>query len=280
MKFTKQEIIFNGAFAFMFAGLLVYMVRDSFVIEKVQRCSQRYLSSTEFSLDHGTGPLSSAQLVGTIGATQRGVYNNAKVVRVRGVAGERALKVTLRREDGDSNGIRFQWSPRSLEKTNSACLSYSIYLPKKFEFAGGGFLPSLYTGMVSQNGEPTVEDGAITKRIVWRNDGSGTVIVQQRDDETKGKYLDANRFNLPTGRWVAIEHEMILNAPGERDGVARVWIDGKQVLSKDRVNWRKSDKLVIKGVQADVGYDNPRRAVKRPTKDTSVYISPMLLRWQ
>ncbi len=38
----------------------------------------------------------------------------------------------------------------------------------------------------------------------------------------------SNRAKIPHGRWVRIEQEVVANKPGEADGLARLWIDGKQ----------------------------------------------------
>lgn len=281
MKFNRQEMIFNGAFAFMFAGLLVYMVRDGLIYEAVEPCSQRYLSPTVFTLDNGAGPLSTVQLVGNIGASQRGIFNNAKVVRVRGVSGEIALKVFLRPMDGDANGIRFRWSPRNLEGATSACLTYSVYLPKKFETGSGGFLPGIYTGTGPQRGEASDVDGSMMQRVVWLKDRSGALVLQSKQQgDIKGKYVGSERFELPRGRWVPIEQEIVLNKSGKKDGLARVFVDGEMVLENNRSTWRKSDRFVINGVQADIGYKHPQDAAKPPVKVNSIYVSQMKFRWQ
>jgi polysaccharide lyase-like protein len=281
MKFTRQEMIFNGAFAFMFAGLLVYMVRDSLVSEVVEPCSQRYLSPTVFTLDNGSGPLSNVQLVGNIGASQRGIYNNAKVVKVRGVPGERALKVLLRPSDGDANGIRFRWSPRNLEGATSACLTYSVYLPKKFESGGGGFLPGIYTGKRSQPGQDSDVDGSMMQRVIWLKDGNGALVSHSKEEgEIKGRYVGLQRFELPRGRWVPVEQEIVLNNDGKINGLARVFVDGEMVLEKKRSKWRKSNRFMINGVRADIGYKHPQNAAVPPVKVNSIYVSQMKLRWQ
>lgn len=280
MKFTRQEMIFNGAFAFMFAGLVVYMVRDSLVSGAVERCSQRYESPTEFILDNGAGPMSVVQLVGHIGTTQRGVYRNAKVVKVRGVDSERALKVHLRPSDGDANGVRFRWSPRNLEGATSACLSYSVYLPKNFEFGAGGYLPGLYTGERLQQGVSSDVDGSVMQRVTWQNDGRGGLTMQSKvDGETKQRSVGIERFDLPRGRWVSIEQELVLSKDGRSNGRARVYIDGQKVLDNQQPNSRESKGVKIGGVRADIGYANLKRAAEPPTKVNNVYVSQMKLRW-
>ena len=281
MKFTRQEMVFNGAFAFMFAGLVVYMVRDGLVSAAVEPCSQRYHSPTEFTLDNGAGPMSVVQLVGHIGTSQRGVYRNAKVVKVRGVDSGRALKVVLRASDGEASGIRFRWSPRELEGATSACLSYSVYLPKKFEFGAGGFLPGLYTGERSRQGVSSDVDGSVMQRVEWQDDGRGGLTMQSKvDGEIKLRAVGIERFDLPRGRWVSIEQELVLNKEGKRNGKARLFIDGQKVVDNQQSKLRKSNGFAIGGVRADIGYSNLHRAAKPPANANSIYVSRMKLRWK
>lgn len=286
MQLNVKSIAFNAAAAIMFLAGIVFLLRSAFVSEVVEPCSARYDDLTEFTLDTGSGPLSPAQLVGMIGASQRDIYNNAKVVRVRGVPGERALKIALANKGiengkpGQTNGIGFLWAPRTLTGARSACLSYSVYLPKDFDFGGGGVLPGLYAGKPLELSAAADGEAAVAQRIVWRNNNRGNLYAQLPGYETNGgAFFSQKGFELPKGRWVSVEQELELNAPGVSDGFARVWIDGEMVVEKKWLNWRKSKKLQLAGVVADVGYGVPRRIVS-PPKDTKLYLSPLQLRWQ
>lgn len=286
MELNIKAIAFKGAAAIMLMAGVIFLLRSAFVSEVVTPCSERYTELTEFNLDSGNGILSPAQLVAMIGPSQRDIYNNAKVVRVRGVPGQRALKVAVENkgmetgEPGETNGIGFLWSPQTLTGAKSACLTYSVYLPKDFDFGGGGVLPGLYAGKPLKLSAAADPEAAIAQRIVWRNNNRGNLYAQLPGDETNGgAFLSQKGFELPTGRWVQVEQELELNTPGVADGSTRVWVDGDMVVEKKWLNWRKSENLQLAGVMADVGYGVPRRVVS-PPKDTKLYLSPMQLRWQ
>lgn len=286
MKLTPQSIAFHSTGFILFAGTLTFVVRGLFVSEVVEPCSKRYSSVTEFTVDYGKGPLTPAQLIAMIGASQRGISQNAKVVRVKGVPGQRALRVELNQGDEvtkvpeDNNGIRFRWAPSNMGGADAACLAYSVYLPKNFDFGGGGILPGLYAGQPLELSETSDGKTAVAQRVVWRSGGGGNLYAQLPGYEVNGgAYLDQKGIEVAKGRWVNVEQEMVLNTPGKADGISRVWFDGEMKVDNRWLDWRKSEKLQINGVLANVSYALPRRTVN-PPKNTVVYITPMELRWR
>ena len=286
MKLDTRSILFNGAGVLLFAGLGFYIVRSFIVTESMEQCTNRYDTLTEFVLDNGAGPLTPVQLVGTIGASQRGIVRNAKVVKVKGVSSGNALKVALRpdppgTESGTGNGIGFVWTPRDFKDATAACLSYAVYVPKSFDFGNGGFLPGVFGGRPMTLREASDGKSALAQRVVWRVNGRGNLFAQMPDhDLTRGAYLAQEGFKFPRGRWVRIEKEIVLNDVGKWNGVSRLWIDGEIVASKERLTWRKSKELFLTGVQADIGYGIPQRDVPRPAKPGQLFVSQLELRWR
>lgn len=285
-QFNVKSILFNAAAGLVVLGTFVFMLRSLFIAEVVPPCSERYPSPVEFTLDNGSGPMTPVQLVGLIGESQRGIYRNAKVVRVRDTAAEHALKVTLRpdsenaRTSGEGNGIGFLWQPAALEGATSACLSYSVYLPSKFEFGAGGVLPGLYAGAPVSLNDASDGKTAIAQRLVWRSNGRANVYAQLPGYETNGgAYLDTDGVEFPRGRWVAVEQELKLNDLGKANGLSRLYFDGEKVIEKNWMEWRKNGKLTLSGVDTDITYAIPRRQTN-PPKETAIYLSPMQLRWQ
>ncbi len=285
MKLDLRSIVFNGAAAMMFLGLIAYLIRSLFVTETILPCSQRFDHPTEFVLERGGKSMSPVQLQGVIGASGRNILENAEVVRVKGIASPRALKVSVtpdpmdQRETAPGNGLGFIWSPRAMDGAKSACLAYSVYFPKSLEFGRGGFLPGVY------GGEPmelnAVSDGktAFAQRIVWRNNGRGNLYAQMPGyDATGGIFLSTKGFDFPKGEWIELEQEIVLNTPGKKDGLARVFVNGELALEKKWLEWRQSGKLLLTGVQAEVGYGVPRRSLS-PPKKSAIYLSPLQLRW-
>lgn len=287
MQLNTRSILFNGAGAMLFVGLTFYIVRSFFVTETIPVCSARYPAATEFVLDQGNGPMSPVQLVGMIGASQRGIYRNAKVVKVKGVPSGRALKVALTPDPLDNesatstgNGIGFLWTPRELTGADKACLSYSVYLPKSFEFGIGGYLPGLYGGKPLSIADRSDGKNGFAQRVVWQNLGRGNLFAQVPGFETRGgAYIATDHFEMPRDRWVAIEQELVLNTPGRENGLARLWIDGKLVAASSKLSFRSKPDLLIEGVQADIGFGSPKRQLG-PPKSVNLYLSPMQLQWR
>ncbi|MCH9807071.1 MAG: polysaccharide lyase [Alphaproteobacteria bacterium] len=286
MKLTPQAIAFHATGLILAAGTLTFVVRGLFISEVIEPCSTRYDEVTEFTVDYGKGPLSPAQLVAMIGANQRGVSQYAKVVRVKGTASPHALRIALhqggetRKVPEENNGIGFKWAPRDMGGAEAACLAYSIYLPKNFDFGGGGILPGLFAGKPLKLSDTADGKTAVAQRVVWRSGGGGNIYAQLPGyDVNGGTYLDQKGIEVGKGRWVKVEQEMVLNTPGTSDGLSRIWVDGELKIDKRWLEWRKHDQLKIEGVLHDIGYAMPRRAV-HPPKNTVVYITPMELRWR
>ncbi len=285
MNLDPKSIAFHATGLLLIAGTLTYVVREQLIAEVIEPCSGRYSEVTEFTVDYGKGPLTTAQLTAMIGASQRGIRQNAKVVRVKGVPGQRALRIALnqggetKRAPEDNNGIGFSWSPSDMTDAESACLAYSVYLPKDFDFGGGGILPGLYAGQPLKLSATSDGKTAVAQRVVWRRGGAGNIYAQLPGYDDGGAYLDQKGIDVATGRWVSVEQEMILNTPGKDDGISRVWIDGDMKHDSRRLEWRKHGKLKIEGVLADVGYAQPSRVIA-PPKNTVVYVTPMELRWR
>ncbi|MBU1211439.1 MAG: hypothetical protein KJ587_09225 [Alphaproteobacteria bacterium] len=285
-QFNVKSILFNAAAGIVVLSTVIFMLRSLFVAEVIPPCSARYPSPTEFTLDNGNGPMSPVQLVGMIGTTQRGIYRNAKVVRVRDTSGKHALKVALRpdgedaRTTGEGNGIAFQWSPAGMAGATAACLSYSVYLPEKFDFGGGGVLPGLYAGAPETINESSDGKRAVAQRLVWRNNGRANLYAQLPGYEANGgAYLHQDGIAFPSGRWVKVEQEIKLNDLGKANGLSRLYLDGKIEIEKQWIEWRKNGKLTLSGVHAEVTYAMPRRDLQ-PPKETAIYVTPLQLRWR
>ena len=115
------------------------------------------------------------------------------------------------------NGIDFRWNVAGAKAAKAACLSYSVWLPDKFDFGTGGNLPGI------AGGEPDTPS-AFGTRLQWRVGGEAELAVAPSGASFQG--IRPN-FALLPGRWTQVEQEVVLNTPGAKDGLARLWIDGK-----------------------------------------------------
>src|SRR3546814_9436959 len=77
---------------------------------------------------------------------------------------------------------------------------------------------------------------------MWREDGEGELYEYVYNK--KGKYgLSVGRgsFTFPSGRWVEVDLEVVMNDPGERNGQARLWIDGRPVIEQNDIVYSTED---------------------------------------
>lgn len=119
---------------------------------------------------------------------------------------------------------------------DTACLHYKVRFPADFEFRKGGKLPGLYGGKAPSGGEKVTGRNGWSVRLMWRKKGEGE--LYEYIFNKKGKYgLSVGRgdFTFPRGRWVEIELEVRVNEPDRRNGIVRLWIDGKPVMEQDDV---------------------------------------------
>ena len=72
--------------------------------------------------------------------------------------------------------------------------------------------------------------------------------------------------------------ETVLNSPNAKDGLVRLWVDGRLSVEDLAVAWRGNNGVRLVGALVDIGY-GPTLA---PTdkKPTVVTLSPLQLAWQ
>ena len=124
------------------------------------------------------------------------------------------------------NGIEFRWSPPGIAGANSACLSYSVWLPDKFEFGGGGVLPGVFGGEPAAPRQRAVND-RLAVTLEWSAEGQPSLVAAV--DGGEHSRMSGTNFSLPTNRWTKIEQEIVLNDPNQPNGVVRLWVDGELI---------------------------------------------------
>jgi hypothetical protein len=199
-----------------------------------------------------------------------GVIENATVAAGADVPTGAALQIKLamlasqESEGRARNGIDFHWNVAGAKAAKAACLSYSIRLPDKFDFAAGGNLPGI------AGGTPDTPS-AFGMRLQWRVKGEAQLAVALPGAPFRGIQPG---FALPQGHWARVEQEIVLNAPGAKDGLARLWIDGKLQAEDTAVAFRSDASAGISGVAADVGY------WRAPLKPGELQVSAFELAWR
>lgn len=288
VKVDYGSLLFNAAGVGVVLLVIGYTGASFVIKEQAEVCSARYPSPHVMNLRSADGDLfTPMELKGFIGRAQRGVIQNARTMEVDNeslsVAG---LRVRLDKGTttgyvrGDvPGGIGFAWSPGDLDTAQSACLRYRLKLPSDFDFGKGGLLPGLYGGKPLRADQPAKGDKSFASRLVWRTNGQGAAFAQYDGLSHSGYAFAAKQLQVPKGKWIDIQQEVILNTPGRADGLVRIWIDGQLGLEQDGIPWRHSEEIGIDGVIAEITYGNPRFSVTAP-ENTTIEISEFELSWQ
>jgi len=142
-------------------------------------------------------------------------------------------------------------------------LQYRVKFGAGFDFVRGGKLPGLTGGEGNVGGNrPDGTDG-FSARMHWRTNGSSgsqltgdkANIVQylyhpdqptdfgddrRWDDGPSGEWQE-----FESGRWYHLRHQIVMNTPGQHDGIVKAWLDGVQVLDLDDIRFRDTDDFQI-----------------------------------
>ncbi|QOR39615.1 hypothetical protein HNO52_14635 [Billgrantia diversa] len=143
-------------------------------------------------------------------------------------------------------GLGFYTKEKNLQDTDRACLHYRLRFEANFDFVKGGKLPGLYGGDAPSGGEEVTGENGFSLRLMWRKEGQGELYAYTVGHE--GDSLGRGNWYFPTGRWVTVEQEVVLNTPGEENGVVRVWIDGWPVLEQRNLVYRTTPDVSIDGI--------------------------------
>lgn len=273
MKNPRQfELLINVGTVIVGVIIVGYIVFAAFQSRTEGTCSATYPAPARFSLHTSEGkPLTAIQLQARAGLRDLGVIDNAAVVQAPGAPSPDVLEVKLRRLPGDAdasararNGVEFRWAPPNMAKASATCLTYSIWLPEKFDFGGGGFLPGVFGGKTA--GEKPA-DGTISVAPQWDTDGRPAVSVTLESGEIRR--MMGSAAALPTNRWIKLEQETVLNEPGQANGRVRLWVDGKLIIEDSTLPLRDDTNALLKGVLAAIGYRG------LPATQGTVRLSPL-----
>lgn len=150
--------------------------------------------------------------------------------------------------DNGKGGAGFFATIDGLSKSERSCLQYKVRFEPGFDFVKGGKLPGLYGGIAPSGGEEVTGDEGFSIRFMWREDGQGELYEYVIKDADYGKSVGRGAWTFPTGQWVTIEQEVILNDPGQKNGIARVWVDGAPVLEQQNIVYRTNDRVYADGL--------------------------------
>jgi hypothetical protein len=278
----------NAAASLVAVAIVALAVRGVLYKEDALPCSTRYDNGTLFGLqDKSGGAISPTDLQGRLAGSDWGLLENTTVVRLKDGPAPVALQISLPKladkaetSAQPKSGMGFTWLPTKLPNAKAACLTYNVWLPQDFNFGTGGALPGLFGGEAGDT--PSLKSkAAFSTRNAWSPDGQAQVRTVTAADPKGTIYAaDANGLELQRGRWSRLEQEVVLNQPGEKDGILRVWVDGKLRLADTAMVFRKDERSLLRGVIADVHYSNGALTAMPSPKTTALQMTPFELYWQ
>ena len=264
---TSTGILFNVAGALIGIAALAGAVRYTVFKPQIAPCDTRYKQTMRFSLEHDGKLLSTDELQARLGGRDQGLQN-VGIVRDASAPKPALLTVALPSgsispEAGANHGdMHFPWEPRVLAKQTAVCLAYDMKLSKDFDLTENGLLPGLIGTNQSEgeqfevylswdrSGEGTVRHKITAKPAAQAS--SSTLLLKAQIDLSagEGSYgVELAAFELPRGRWMRINQELVLNKPDQSDGIARIFIDGKLVLERTDMQLRTSAETTLSGVE-------------------------------
>lgn len=281
---ATKFMVFNAAAALVGLAALVTAVRTVLMPAGLAPCSERYHSMTAFALERDGTVLTTAELQARLGGRDLGVMDNVAIGRMPDAPAPLAMTVALHHSTtsaqgmtASKGGVAFPWEPRVLQGKASACLSYHVLFPAGFDFQREGALP----GIRGMDGN---DQDKFLVRLAWRSKGGGSVSINVTDKgTTRAVTAERDGFTFPSGKWVKIEQEVVLNSPTTTDGIARVWVDGWLAIDRRDVVYRTKPDVVISSVSVDAFYgsrpDEASAMAGKDAKATKISLTPFEVRW-
>lgn len=159
--------------------------------------------------------------------------------RIVDESGNRFLRVTyVGGEFGPAaGGVQFH-VPLGASYTD-VYLAYRVRFQTGFTFMRGGKLPGLVGGTAPTGctTDAAALRGGFSARMMWRTDGHAVQYLYYPEKQNScGDDFDYTNGDAPVsfvpGRWHRVEHHLVMNTPGRRDGKLQAWFDGQLVLDR------------------------------------------------
>lgn len=189
--------------------------------------------------------------------------------------GEAAFRVaypegTSAPSDTTEGGAGFYARFHQLEGAERACLKYQVRFEAGFDFVKGGKLPGLYGGDAPSGGDDVSGEDGFSMRFMWREDGQGELYEYVANKESDyGDSVGRGKWTFPTGEWITVEQELILNDPDSDNGIARVWVDGQPILEQRGIVYRTTDEVSVDGVMFSTFFGGHGEEWRTPRDQTA-----------
>jgi hypothetical protein len=144
-----------------------------------------------------------------------------------------------------------QWWVTLPKSYSELYCAYWIKFGSGFDFVKGGKIPGLLGGKGNTGGnKPDGTDGW-SARMMWRKSGDAVQYLYHPDQpgiygEDLAWDIGSKRVFKP-GDWVRVEHRIVINTPGKKDGIVEGWWNGQLALSRKNVRFRDVSSFAIDG---------------------------------
>ncbi|WP_158968872.1 polysaccharide lyase [Paraglaciecola sp. L3A3] len=170
----------------------------------------------------------------------------AEIVRSNDYQHKNVLKVSYPKgsvgpEEGGSQFVV------PLKPVKELWLSYQLKFSNDFDFRLGGKLPGLSSGGGKFTGGniPTKGEGW-SARYMWRENGEAVIYLYYMDMPGKwGEDLSLRDSHFETDKWYTLTQYIKVNDLGKSNGNLQVWINDKQLLNKNDIQFRGQDNALI-----------------------------------
>lgn len=264
---SSTGILFNVAGALIGIAALAGAVRYTLFKPQITPCDTRYKQTMRFSLEQNGKLLSTDELQARVGGRDQGLQN---VGISRDPTAPKPALLTVALPSGSASpeaganhgGTHFPWEPRVLAKQTAVCLAYDMKLSMDFDLTENGVLPGLM-GSDQGAGEhfeiylswDRSGEGTVRHKITGKpaaQSATPTSLLKAPIDLSAGDGhygVELAAFELPRGRWLRLNQELVLNRPDQSDGVLRIFIDGRLVFERTDMQLRTSAETTLSGVE-------------------------------
>jgi hypothetical protein len=279
---STRSILFNAGAAVLIIAGIGTGIRTKLFPPEIESCLARYQRATTLSLDAAGQSRGTEEFQAAANGQDAGVVENLEIRR--DPLGRYPAAMIIKfdtdsarpsREQTSTGGIVFPWATRAFQGQEKACLTYAINVPADFKFARSGTLP----GFLSvAEGEAKEAGAGFDIRPVWTGAALELAFYVNNLESERARLLRKHETPIPRERWVRIDQELVLNTPGQSNGIVRLWLDGNLVAEDTRAAIRRTDEVKIGPIGVDVHFSN-RAHDSRSPQNQKMMLSPIEVRW-
>lgn len=211
-------------------------------------------SSREVSFSHGNGTYSSSMAdsdFGNIGGWDASAYISSETCRITlapdviGTAGGMESRIDI--SDGDEYTLEFR-----------------IRFHSEFDWSRGGKCGwgfQMGNGVTGCRSDDARNNQGGSMRLMWYTNDDGRTYFQPyiyhrgmttRCGDTFGKSYPSGSGSLQRGSWYDVKMYYKANTGSNYNGIARLWINGTEVLNQTNIRWADNSNRTVRGLYYSV----------------------------